>query len=250
MLVINIYFIGDIHGDLDALKSVFRKVPLDSGEFYFVGDYIDRGLKSKEVVSYLRNLDKQQDNVHFIKGNHEQMMIDFYLTGDAQYLKEDRRLSTLKSFFPSRKMFFDGFSDILTLEDDSEITNDIRKELSSDEDFKWLMELPLFFETEKQIIVHAGVNKTLDNWKETSEETFLWKRPDFDIPNRTGKTIIAGHTPTISFHRIYHETQYEQPNIYFSKATNEIFIDTINFEHGNARILKYCTDSDEYSEIV
>ena len=46
------YIIGDIHGCADTLQKLLAKVRAadEDAKFVFVGDYIDRGLKSKEVV--------------------------------------------------------------------------------------------------------------------------------------------------------------------------------------------------------
>jgi len=51
-----IYAIGDIHGELDNLTHAVSKVEADGGsdaKIVFLGDYIDRGPKSREVVDYL-----------------------------------------------------------------------------------------------------------------------------------------------------------------------------------------------------
>ncbi len=69
--------VGDIHGCFDLLKTLIEKIiRFTPGEdmIIFMGDYIDRGDKVKEVVLYLGALrEKYPDNVILLKGNHEEL---------------------------------------------------------------------------------------------------------------------------------------------------------------------------------
>lgn len=65
------YIIGDVHGNFDTLKTLIAKLPLNS-EIIFVGDLVDRGLNSKEVLEFIRI-----NNYKSVLGNHERMMIDY-----------------------------------------------------------------------------------------------------------------------------------------------------------------------------
>ncbi|MDX1296211.1 MAG: metallophosphoesterase, partial [Sulfurimonadaceae bacterium] len=63
------YVIGDVHGHYDALMRLMAKLP-DNATLLFVGDLIDRGSGSAEVVKFVR------DNGHLcVIGNHETMML-------------------------------------------------------------------------------------------------------------------------------------------------------------------------------
>ncbi len=66
--------IADVAGQYDALMRLVAKMPKDP--FIFVGDLIDRGPKSKEVVEWVMK------NARSVLGNHEDMMIDFYRDTD------------------------------------------------------------------------------------------------------------------------------------------------------------------------
>lgn len=46
------------------------------------------------------------------------------------------------------------------------------------------------------LFVHAGINQSLPDWRDSFEEDFLWNRRMFSQNNETGKTIVFGHTPT------------------------------------------------------
>lgn len=65
--------IGDIHGALYSLEDVFDKFEYspDRDKLIFLGDYVDGWGQSAEVVEYLINLKKENDNIVFIRGNHD-----------------------------------------------------------------------------------------------------------------------------------------------------------------------------------
>ncbi len=84
----NIFAIGDIHGCLDKLQALMDNVGVDfnaeTDTLVFLGDYIDRGRDSYEVVDYLIDIKTLYRNCIFLKGNHEEML-EKYLTGPDRY---------------------------------------------------------------------------------------------------------------------------------------------------------------------
>ena len=62
------YIIGDVHGNFQTLKALISKLPKNS-EIIFVGDLVDRGLNSKEVIEFIRI-----NNYKCVLGNHEKLM--------------------------------------------------------------------------------------------------------------------------------------------------------------------------------
>jgi fructose-1,6-bisphosphatase len=56
-----IFAVGDIHGSFDQLEALMKKIPIDLARdtLVFIGDYIDRGPASIEVVDYLIDLKKR-----------------------------------------------------------------------------------------------------------------------------------------------------------------------------------------------
>ena len=72
-----IYAVGDIHGQLHKLRNLMDRLYMDDNYLLvFLGDYIDRGDYSFEVIEYLIGLNNKY-NCIFLKGNHEEMFIDF-----------------------------------------------------------------------------------------------------------------------------------------------------------------------------
>lgn len=78
-----IYAIGDIHGRADLLDKLLDQIDADaskySGEIHivFLGDYIDRGLQSRQVIDTLLSDRLEAYTTHFLKGNHEDALLTF-----------------------------------------------------------------------------------------------------------------------------------------------------------------------------
>ncbi len=69
--------ISDIHGCYDEFNTLLKDVEYNPEEdkLILVGDYVDRGLKSKEVVEQVKSM-VEEWGVIALKGNHDQMMVD------------------------------------------------------------------------------------------------------------------------------------------------------------------------------
>lgn len=169
--------IGDIHGCYNELVSLIQDLK-DSDKYnpqtdrlIFLGDYIDRGDDSKKVIQYIRSLQTDNDNVIALKGNHELMCVDYCRKKGDNWLYNgcDNTIDSYKG-------------------DYQQFTNDV----------EWMEQLPLYYEDEHFIYVHAGVdaNKPL---AEHSLYELLWVREPFIYSfDKFEKTVIFGHTPSIS----------------------------------------------------
>ncbi len=77
------YVISDIHGCHKTLVALLDKITLSKSDFvYFLGDYINKGTQSKQVVDLLIDLKNQGYNITCLKGNHEAMIDDSLLLED------------------------------------------------------------------------------------------------------------------------------------------------------------------------
>jgi serine/threonine protein phosphatase 1 len=81
-----VYAVGDVHGCYELLKALLADITRDLGErargrrpiLIFLGDYVDRGPDSHKVVEAMVWLQRRSDlEVHLLKGNHEQALLDF-----------------------------------------------------------------------------------------------------------------------------------------------------------------------------
>ena len=102
------YAVPDIHGNLegliDATESILIDFDYNNDVIVFLGDYIDRGNNSFEVVEYLYNLQNKlgKDKVICLKGNHDDMFLKFLENPrEISFLMNDTDLKTIKSFIGS-----------------------------------------------------------------------------------------------------------------------------------------------------
>ena len=81
---LRVYAIGDVHGCVDELEDLLDAIDKDVGtskletHLVFLGDLVDRGPQSQDVIGLLRTGPLPADVAHFIMGNHEEVMIDCY----------------------------------------------------------------------------------------------------------------------------------------------------------------------------
>lgn len=169
--------IGDIHGCCSSLTQLLQKVRHRADTLVFLGDYVDRGPNSKEVISMLLSLRKEHQRVITLMGNHDFLFLQ-YLTGQEStlFLQVGGR-QTLASY---------GLSPSA---DRDEIARCVPPE-----HFAFLRSLPLLWEDRHAIYVHAG----LQPGRHLSQQTpqwCLWARDQFiHTTYEFGKPVVFGHT--------------------------------------------------------
>ncbi len=79
-----IYAVGDIHGRCDLLDRLHGLIAADARAHpaarklvVYLGDYVDRGSSSRQVVDYLLDDPLPEFETIFLTGNHEDMMLSF-----------------------------------------------------------------------------------------------------------------------------------------------------------------------------
>lgn len=65
--------VGDIHGDVEKLRSLLEKIGDHADHLVFVGDYVNRGRDSAQVIELLVNLRESGRSCTFIEGNHDRL---------------------------------------------------------------------------------------------------------------------------------------------------------------------------------
>ena len=79
--------IGDLHGYVGGLKSLLELIePRKEDQLVFLGDYIDRGPDSFGVIETLLTLKQQYPNTVFLRGNHEQWLLNWLFSNDDTFL--------------------------------------------------------------------------------------------------------------------------------------------------------------------
>jgi serine/threonine protein phosphatase 1 len=171
------FAVGDIHGCLDKLVSLMDIIDVDLKKetLVFMGDYIDRGPHSKEVVDYLIDVARGGNRVIFLKGNHE-LMLQNYLSGeDKLSFLYNGGEATLRSYMKAG-----GLNEA---------------NLIPPEHLEFFDNLRLYYETENYIFVHGGLKANIP-LEHQDEWDMLWLRDEFIYSDFDfGKLVIFGHTP-------------------------------------------------------
>lgn len=168
------FAIPDIHGcarTFAALLFDALRIKM-SDTIYLLGDFTDRGPRSREVIDLIWELQDRGFKIHPIRGNHDEMLLQSCTSLDHLRLwMLNGGRATLESF---------------GVEGPCEIPAAYRKFLSS---------LPCFLELEDFILVHAGLNfQVADPFSD--REAMLWTRSVETEPARIGyRKVVSGHTP-------------------------------------------------------
>ncbi|MCX7823546.1 MAG: serine/threonine protein phosphatase [Syntrophobacterales bacterium] len=175
----HIFAIGDIHGHVKKLKKLLAEIPYDLSQdiLIFLGDYIDRGPASKFVVETVMDLWRRSERVICLRGNHEQMFLDFLRRSDTLLFLLNGGKSTLESY---------GY------EEDLEGHYRVYVPFSHVDFFR---SLPCLVEIDQYVFVHGGLRPNL-SLDEQTEEDLLWIRHEFIFSRiELGKRVVFGHTP-------------------------------------------------------
>ncbi|MCM8764581.1 MAG: serine/threonine protein phosphatase [Candidatus Omnitrophica bacterium] len=68
--------VGDTHGDLQASRSIIKQYGKKKYHIVFLGDYVDRGEKSRENIDFLLNAQKENSRIILLAGNHEMNAVE------------------------------------------------------------------------------------------------------------------------------------------------------------------------------
>jgi serine/threonine protein phosphatase 1 len=163
--------IGDIHGCLTALETMFQVVAPSSKDLIVtLGDYVDRGPDSKGVINYLLEK-KQTHNLFHLMGNHEIQMIRALETKQNC----ERFLSGLCGGRDTLDSYGGSFEDVPS------------------EHWEFIKSAALYHELDDHILVHAGVEADLPV-NQQDLETYYYQRFYSQRPHHSGKTVVCGHT--------------------------------------------------------
>lgn len=169
--------IGDIHGCLKSAQALIEKLEKYSErQFVFLGDYIDRGPDSKGVVDFLLDYREGQDCI-FLRGNHEQMLLDAYYNNDLDLWLMNGGRSTLESY--------DARYNRLDIPESH---------------IEFYEQTRMYYDTPDFFFVHAGLSpaKTIEQslQDEGNIQDFLWERSHLNVfETPWEKTVVFGHTP-------------------------------------------------------
>lgn len=190
------YAVGDIHGRADLLARMFERLEKDARPagarpvVVFLGDYIDRGPDSAEVIDLLLQGRPEGFERRFLKGNHEAAMLAFLSDPIAHraWLSHGG-LETLASY---------GVGPLPTIGSQSEDLVRARDGFAASlppAHRAFYAGLERFASLGDYLFVHAGVDPARPLARQ-SEEDLLWIRGRFlHDQRRYDQCVVHGHTP-------------------------------------------------------
>lgn len=186
-----VYAVGDIHGCDALLDRLLDMIAADSAggapHFIFLGDYVDRGPGSKAVIDRLLKLKQRDPRAVFLKGNHEQGMLDF--------MSNPRRYEEWLHWGGDKTLESYGVDNIWR-KDVEFLGRELEDRLPGGH-LDFLKSLDLWKALGDYVFVHAGLKPgiPLDDQK---EEDCLWIRGEFHnaaAEKRPDKVVVHGHHP-------------------------------------------------------
>ena len=181
------FVIGDIHGCQEILESLIEQIDaIDANaKIICVGDYIDRGERSADVLRYLHEMSKERgDRLVCLRGNHEDMFLSFLEDPDkhgSRWLRYGG-LQTVASF---GDVGLDT-GNLPGMRDDG--IKSMGPELLS-----WVQNLSLSFRSGNVAVTHAGADPAIE-LEYQSSHVLMWGHPDVQKINRSdGVWVVFGH---------------------------------------------------------
>ena len=167
--------ITDVHGCFHSFRQLLeQKLQLKKQDtLYLLGDYINKGPSSKEVLDYLIQLQEGEYQLRMLRGNHEQELLNF-VDGKTEF---DRLVS----------------KGVKTLLKSFQITHPAEL---PEPYLHFMRGLHYFFELPDFYLVHSGFNFKKENPFVESEELLNIRDYQVDLKKTNGRRLIHGHTPT------------------------------------------------------
>jgi serine/threonine protein phosphatase 1 len=186
------FVISDIHGCAKTFRALLKKIHLHKTDtLYLLGDYVNRGPRSKEVLDTVMRLYGDGHDVRATIGNHDELLLRAYEFPDIIdfFKKGPAGKRTLKSF---------------GVKNASEIPAKY---------YEFLKSLPLYFILDEFILVHAGLNFSKANPFEDIGAMMWTKKHHVEKRLIGGRRLICGHSPR------------KRDEIFKSLTKDKIFID-------------------------
>jgi serine/threonine protein phosphatase 1 len=189
-----IYAVGDIHGRADLLNKVFKQIDADAARHagsqiveVYLGDYIDRGPASREVLDLLIERGRARSAV-FVKGNHETYPFEFlrnpeFLVAWGQL----GGLDTLMSYGLRPALATDPAEQIETARAFAAALPLAHRD--------FLQSLRPSFTSGDFFFVHAGVRVGVPLSEQSEEDLMDTREPFLSSSEDFGKIVVHGHTP-------------------------------------------------------
>ena len=194
---VRIYAVGDVHGRADLLAPLLARIDVDLSAHpitrpcqVFLGDYIDRGPHSRQVIDLLIARRRRHEML-FLKGNHEDFALEFL--SDPTKLSEWKQVGGISTLL-SYGVKIAGRTDA---EAEEQAAIAFRRALPESH-LGFLGSLVLSFNCGDYFFAHAGARPGIP-LREQYRQDLLWIRDDFLLHEEDfGKVVVHGHTPVMT----------------------------------------------------
>ena len=169
--------VGDIHGSARQLRALLERDLFQERHVIFLGDYVDVGLESKEVIDLLIQFNASRHGVRFLRGNHDVALAEYLRTGDFAEYAANGGIPTIRSYC-------------------GEVSGDVHSAMlrsvpPSHEEF--LKHLVDYVETPNYLFSHSGYDPS-DPMDRSRESMVLMSHQElFEQPLRLQKVAVCGH---------------------------------------------------------
>lgn len=198
-----IYAVGDIHARADLLERLLARITEDASStpahappiLVFIGDYVDRGLQSREAIDLILALSDEDWELRFLKGNHEAALLRFL---DAPATGPDWfQLGGAETLFSYGVAVPTNLSDPFALNR----TRDALRMAMPSAHMRFLHRLEMFAQYEDYVFVHAGLRPGRPLDKQTEADMLSIRDPFIRSSARWPFVVVHGHTPEPTVHR-------------------------------------------------
>ena len=196
-----IYAIGDIHGHFgklgiahDRIRADRAKHPSAKATVIHIGDLCDRGPQTREVIQFLIDGIAAGEDWLVLKGNHDQLFLDFLEGGDGTNRRLKQGLTWFHDVMGGKDTLASYGAKKSLLENDEKFRRRARKTVP-EAHVAFLKALPVWCRAEGKVFVHAGIRPGFP-LEAQDEEDLLWIRDEFlwHLDDHEA-LIVHGHTP-------------------------------------------------------
>lgn len=173
------YALADLHGRYDLLQEAFAQIAVhawpDRYKVVTLGDYVDRGPQSREIIARLMGGPDGDYELVCLKGNHEDMMVE----------------TLTAPLHPNWWVGNGGGQTLISY--GHERAGDYHPEVVPADHIEWLRSLPTIHIDRHRVFVHAGVDPTIP-LDEQTERAKLWMLyPDGADLGHGERHVVHGH---------------------------------------------------------
>ena len=185
------FVIGDLHGRRRQLRALTSMIPRDPSRdtLVLLGDLVDRGEEIPGAVEDVLALRRESpERTVCLRGNHEQMLLDFVDRGDLLWLHHAVGSEQTIEQYTGQRLRVRTEQDFVTVREAFTTAVPVAH-------LEFFRTLPFWHEDDYALYVHAGLQGN-KHPRDTPPHTLLWTRDFNFFKHYAGKPCVFGHTPT------------------------------------------------------